>query len=259
MAERYRAENVTCTLSGRTLIDDVSLSLSQGEMVALIGPNGAGKSTLLRLLTGYLKPDGGRCVLAGKNLREWHPETLSRHRAVMRQHAQPGFDWPVDAIIGMGRAPWSRQPEESIVREVMALTGCLPLAGRRYNALSGGEQQRVQLARALAQLWRDGSPRGWLFLDEPTSALDLYHQQHLLRLLKSLTLKGHLHVCVVLHDLNLAALWADRILLLHGGRLVSHGTPGEVLQADALARWYGAQVHVGSHPVHAAPQVFLAP
>ncbi|ELW1645770.1 heme ABC transporter ATP-binding protein [Enterobacter oligotrophicus] len=259
MAERYTAENVSCTLSGRTLIDDVSLSLSQGELVALIGPNGAGKSTLLRLLTGYLKPASGRCLLAGKSLSEWHPETLSRYRAVMRQHTQLGFDWPVEGVIGMGRAPWGRQPDRSIVHDVMQLTGCLPLAGRQYNALSGGEQQRVQLARALAQIWRDGAPRGWLFLDEPTSALDLYHQQHLLRLLKSLTRQGHLHVCVVLHDLNLAALWADRIMLLHNGRMVSHGTPEQVLQADVLARWYGAQVHVGRHPSHTAPQVFLAP
>lgn len=141
----------------------------------------------------------------------------------------------------------------------MAITGCLPLAGRRYWALSGGEQQRIQLARALAQLWCDGAPRGWLFLDEPTSALDLFHQQHLLRLMKTLTRRGHLHVCVVLHDLNLAALWADRILLLHNGRLVSRGTPEDVLQAGTLARWYGAQVLVGNHPAHAVPQVFLAP
>ena len=197
MAERYTAENLTFTRSGRTLTDNVSLSLSQGELVTLIGPNGAGKSTLLRLLTGYLKPDSGGCSLAGTALDEWHPQTLSRYR--------------------------------------------------------------VQLARALAQLWRDGTPRGWLFLDEPTSALDLYHQQHLLRLLKSLTRQGHLHACVVLHDLNLAALWSDRILLLHNGRIVSQGIPETVLQADALARWYGAQVHVGRHPAHAAPQVFLAP
>ena len=141
----------------------------------------------------------------------------------------------------------------------MAITGCLPLAGRRYWALSGGEQQRIQLARALAQLWCDGAPRGWLFLDEPTSALDLFHQQHLLRLMKTLTRRGHLHVCVVLHDLNLAALWADRILLLHNGRLVARGAPEDVLQAGTLARWYGAQVLVGSHPAHAVPQVFLAP
>jgi iron complex transport system ATP-binding protein len=119
----------------------------------------------------------------------------------------------------------------------MQITGCLPLTGRQFAALSGGEQ-RVQLARALAQLWCDDEPGGWLFLDEPTSALDLYHQQHLLRLLKTLTGRGKLHVCVVLHDLNLAALWADRVVLLHNGQIVSHGTPEQVLQADTLAHWY---------------------
>lgn len=187
MAERYCAEKIFFHAGQRTLIDDVSLTLSQGELVALIGPNGAGKSTLLRLLTGYLKPASGRCTLAGTPLADWPPDTLARYRAVMRQNTQPGFDWPVDAVVGMGRAPWTRSPEASVVEEVMAITGSLPLAGRRYSTLSGGEQQRIQLARALAQLWCDGAPRGWLFLDEPTSALDLYHQQHLLRLMKSLT------------------------------------------------------------------------
>ena len=259
MAERYCAENIVFHAGQRTLIDDVSLTLSQGELVALIGPNGAGKSTLLRLLTGYLKPASGRCSLAGTPLTAWPPDRLSRYRAVMRQNTQLGFDWPVEAVIGMGRAPWTRRPEASVSEEVMAISGCLPLAGRQFAALSGGEQQRVQLARALAQLWCDGTPRGWLFLDEPTSALDLYHQQHLLRLLSSLTRRGHLHVCVVLHDLNLAALWADRILLLHNGKMVAQGAPEAVLQADTLTRWYGAQVQVGRHPAHAAPQVFLAP
>ncbi|MFP2786269.1 heme ABC transporter ATP-binding protein [Enterobacter ludwigii] len=259
MAERYRAERLVYQVGQRTLINDVSLALSPGEMVALIGPNGAGKSTLLRLLTGYLTPSDGQCSLAGTPLEAWHPQKLSRRRAVMRQNTQLGFDWPVDAVVGMGRAPWTRYPEAPVVEAVMAITGCLPLADRHFSALSGGEQQRIQLARALAQLWHDGGPRGWLFLDEPTSALDLYHQQHLLRLLKSLTRQGDFHVCVVLHDLNLAALWADRILLLHNGTLVSQGTPETVLQDDALARWYGAQVYVGPHPVHASPQVFLAP
>lgn len=259
MAERFLARHLGYDLSGRRLIDDVSLTLSQGEMVALIGPNGAGKSTLLRLLTGYRRPDRGECLLAGKALQAWQPQRLSRYRAVMRQHSRLSFAWPVEAVIGMGRAPWGHRPAPSLIHDVMQLTGCLPLAGRDYNALSGGEQQRVQLARALAQLWHDDGPRGWLFLDEPTSALDLYHQQHLLRLLRALTRRGHLHVCVVLHDLNLAALWADRILLLHHGRLVAEGSPGAVLQADALERWYGAQVHVGPHPAHGVPQVFLTP
>ena len=147
----------------------------------------------------------------------------------------------------------------AVLAAVMAVTGCDGLAGRRYPGLSGGEQQRVQLARCLAQLWRDGAPQGWLFLDEPTSALDLYYQQHLLRLLKRLTAGGQLHVCVVLHDLNLAALWADRILLLHQGNLVAQGTPQEVIQQPVIHRWYGADVRLVQHPDNAVPQVYLAP
>lgn len=259
MAEHFVAEGLHYRVAGRSVIDDVSLALAKGELVALIGPNGAGKSTLLRLLTGFLKPIAGRCVLAGKALNEWHTQTLSRHRAVMRQQTQLGFDWPVEAVIAMGRAPWTPRSEPRLIAQVMEMTGCTPLAGRQYAALSGGEQQRVQLARALAQLWCDGAPRGWLFLDEPTSALDLYHQQHLLRLLKTLVASGELHVCIVLHDLNLAALWADRIVLLHNGRLVSQGTPESVLRTDDLMRWYGAEVHVGYHPANASPHVFLAP
>ncbi|SFD87223.1 ABC transporter [Kosakonia radicincitans] len=157
----------------------------------------------------------------------------------------------------MGRAPWGSQREADVVREVLTLTGCDELAHRRYATLSGGEQQRVQLARCLAQLWRDSAPEGWLFLDEPTSALDLYHQQQLLRLLKKLTASGKLHVCVVLHDLNLAALWADRILLLHKGRLVAQGSPQQVIQTPVIAQWYGADVQVSAHPGGDAPHVFL--
>ncbi|MDW2643458.1 heme ABC transporter ATP-binding protein [Citrobacter sp. HN-141] len=259
MTEHFIAQGLHYRLAGRSVIDDVALKLAKGELVALIGPNGAGKSTLLRLLTGFLKPTAGHCLLDGKSLADWSTQTLSRHRAVMRQQTQVGFDWQTEAVIAMGRAPWSQHPEHELIAQVMAITGCTPLAGRQYAALSGGEQQRVQLARALAQLWCDAEPRGWLFLDEPTSALDLYHQQHLLRLLKALTASGKLHVCIILHDLNLAALWADRIILLHQGRIVSQGAPDAVLQADDLMRWYGAQVHVGQHPANASPQVFLAP
>lgn len=211
MAERYCAENLVFHAGQRTLIDDVSLTLSQGELVALIGPNGAGKSTLLRLLTGYLTPASGRCSLAGTPLADWPTETLARYRAVMRQNTHPGFDWPVETVVGMGRAPWTRSPEASVVEEVMAITGCLPLAGRRYSALSGGEQQRIQLARALAQLWCDGTPRGWLFLDEPTSALDLFHQQHLLRLMKTLTRRG----------ISTSAWFCTILIWRHCGRIVS--------------------------------------
>ncbi|HBY4702054.1 TPA: ATP-binding cassette domain-containing protein, partial [Klebsiella pneumoniae] len=187
------------------------------------------------------------------------PEALSRRRAVMLQRTALQADWTVETVIAMGRSPWGATADPAVLAAVMAVTGCDGLAGRRYPGLSGGEQQRVQLARCLAQLWRDGAPQGWLFLDEPTSALDLYYQQHLLRLLKRLTAGGQLHVCVVLHDLNLAALWADRILLLHQGHLVAQGTPQEVIQQPVIHRWYGADVRLVQHPDNAVPQVYLAP
>ena len=255
MAEHLIAEDLTFA----PVLRRISLALEPGEMVALIGPNGAGKSTLLRLLSGYLTPDSGRCTLDGQPLQAWSPAALSRRRAVMRQQSQLGFDWPVEHIVAMGRAPWPERDRQNIVTRVMALTGCTPLHGRRYNTLSGGEQQRVQLARALAQLWVNDAPEGWLFLDEPTSALDLYHQQHLLRLLKKLTRPGRLHVCAVLHDLNLAALWADRLLLMYRGEIVAGGTAHEVLQSETIQRWYGAEVETGRHPQSSAPQVFLSP
>ncbi|CAI8724479.1 heme ABC transporter ATP-binding protein [Kosakonia quasisacchari] len=254
------AAHLRLNAGSRRLIDDVSLTLTSGEKVALIGPNGAGKSTLLRLLTGFLPAAAGECHLEGKPLKAWTPQALSRRRAVMLQQTTLGFDWPVDAIIAMGRAPWGQHQvrEREIVQQVVTLTGCDALRGRRYVTLSGGEQQRVQLARCLAQLWHHDGPEGWLFLDEPTSALDLYHQQQVLRLLKRLTFSGKLHVCAVLHDLNLAALWADRILLLHQGKLVAQGTPEQVIQTPLIAQWYGAEVEVSQHPGVNTPQVFLS-
>ena len=257
MAERYCAENMVFHAGQRTLIDDVSLTLSQGELVALIGPNGAGNRPCYACLPAISNPRADGAVWRERRLRP-PPDRLSRYRAVMRQNTQLGFDWPVEAVIGMGRAPWTRRPEASVIEEVMAISGCLPLAGRQFAALSGGEQQRVQLARALAQLWCDGAPRGWLFLDEPTSALDLYHQQHLLRLLSSLTRRG---ICM--------SVWCCTISIWRRcGRIGSccyitakwslrgpgGGSAGRY--ADALVRRAGAG---GRHPAHAAPQVFLVP
>ena len=221
------AQQLRYRLGERRLIHDVSLSIASGEMVAIIGPNGAGKSTLLRLLTGYLQPDCGECRLLERPLELWTPEQLARVRAVMRQHSELAFPFSVEEVVAMGRAPHGMRDAAQAVQAVMAQTDCLSLAAR------------------------------WLFLDEPTSALDLYHQQHTLRLLHDLTRRQPLAVCCVLHDLNLAALYADRILLLHQGRLVADGTPAEVLQAETLTRWYQADLGVMAHPESATPQVYL--
>jgi len=257
MADLLTASGLSYQLGQRWLIEDITLSLRPGELVSLIGPNGAGKSTLLRLLTGFYHPQRGSCTLKGKSLSAWSPAHLSQQRAVMRQQSSMAFPLSVAEVVAMGRAPWPGKPKKTIVHEVMTLTGCADLAARDYLQLSGGEQQRVQLARALAQLWQEDGPRGWLFLDEPTSALDLYHQQHLLRLLSQLTQRHPLSVCCVLHDLNLASLWSDRVMLLAQGKLVAEGTPAGVLDEETLTRWYHADVMVHPHLTEGVPQVSM--
>ncbi|CNI25429.1 hemin importer ATP-binding subunit [Yersinia aldovae] len=256
-AALLEANQLSYQVQGRKLINDVSLQIASGEMVAIIGPNGAGKSTLLRLLTGYLSPSEGECRLLGKTLNRWQPQALARTRAVMRQYSDLAFPFSVSEVIQMGRSPYGVVHNRQALEEVMAQTDCLSLAQRDYRALSGGEQQRVQLARVLAQLWQSEPTPRWLFLDEPTSALDLYHQQHTLRLLRQLTQQEPLAVCCVLHDLNLAALYADRILLLAQGELVACGTPEDVLNAETLTRWYQADLGISRHPEKPLPQIYL--
>lgn len=251
------AEDLVFMADGCKIIDRISLTLKCGEFVAIIGPNGAGKSSLLRLLTGYLQPQMGECCLLGRRYSDWPPEQLAYYRAVMCQHSNLVFPFTVHEVVAMGRSIHTSQDDEQIISSVMAQTECTDLAERDYRTLSGGEQQRVQLARALAQLWQPISKPAWLFLDEPTSALDLYHQQHTLRLLKKLTRTQSLSVCCVLHDLNLAALYADRILLLYQGKLVEHGPPEQVLTAEKLAYWYQAEIDVHVHPNSGLPQIFL--
>ncbi|MFP1812963.1 heme ABC transporter ATP-binding protein [Lonsdalea quercina] len=251
------AHRISYRSGGRQLLSDVSLTLAPGELTTVIGPNGAGKSTLLRLLTGFFAPSEGECRLNGRPMVEWTPNVLARQRAVMRQDSVLQAPFRVEEVVAMGRSPWPSDATERVLDEILALTDCEMLRGRLYPQLSGGEQQRVRLARSLAQLWRPDGIAGWLFLDEPTSALDLYHQQQLLRLLKMLTSTGKLAVCCVLHDLNLASLWSDKIVLLHDGRIVAEGVPEGVITQPAIERWYQADVVVSPHHETATPQVSL--
>lgn len=251
--------NLSYRIGNKTIIDDVSISFNTGELVAIIGPNGAGKSSLLRLLTGYTTPTKGECYFKEKAYSQWNNQKLAQHRAVMRQSSQLSFSFSVEDVVAMGRAPHGLQDKQKAIDIALSQTDCLKFKERDYRQLSGGEQQRVQLARVLAQLWHPTPQQAALFLDEPTSALDLYHQQQSLRLLKGLTQSQDLMACCVLHDLNLAALYADRILLLHHGKLVCQGTPCEVLTQENIQKWYGAEVNVDIHPELAQPQVFLRP
>ena len=241
MVDEYCAQGLSLHLGKRQIIDNVSVALRGGEMTALIGPNGAGKSTLLRLLTGYLTPDSGTRHLAGKPLEAWSPEALSRRRAVMLQRTALQADWTVETVIAMGRSPWGATADPAVLAAVMAVTGCDGLAGRRYPGLSGGEQQRVQLARCLAQLWRDGAPQGWLFLDEPTSALDPELVGEVLDVIKKLARSGTTLV-VVTHEIGFAREVADQVVFMVDGRIVEQGSSDEVL----------------NHPQHPRTRQFLS-
>lgn len=252
------AEHLTFGYGNRTLINDVSLNIKTGEIVIIIGPNGAGKSTLLRLLTGYQKPLSGECYLLNQPLSQWSAKQLAKIRTVMIQQNQLSFPFKVKEVVAMGRAPYGKIHYIEAINETMEQTDCLKLADRDYRSLSGGEQQRVQLARVLAQLWQPEPTKKLLFLDEPTSALDLYHQQHTLRLLKQLASQQQLAVCCILHDLNLAALYADKILLLSQGEIVVQGTPAEVLTMENINRWYGVELGIYPHPDNSlVPQIYL--
>ncbi|MEY1580305.1 heme ABC transporter ATP-binding protein [Providencia manganoxydans] len=251
------ARHLGFQIGDKTLIDDISLSIQQHEMVAIIGPNGAGKSTLLKLLTGYSAPTQGKCLLEGLDLRDWQHRALAKKRAVMKQQSNLSFAFTVEDVVAMGRSPHGSEHKQQAIEEVLTQTDCLELRQRDFRQLSGGEQQRVQLARVLAQVWQPTPQPVCLFLDEPTSALDLYHQQHSLRLLHQLTRERPIGVCCVLHDLNLTALYADRIYLIHQGKLVAGGTPEQVLTEENLTLWYKADLGIITHPETTTPHVYL--
>lgn len=240
------AESVHLERGGRVLLDSVSLELRAGEVLALLGPNGAGKSTLLSLLSGDVDPDRGRVVFGGEPLSAWSLTELSRRRSVLLQDNQLLFPFTVLQVVEMGRAPWRRTPLEeednSAISEAIEAADIAHLGTRRVPSLSGGERARTAFARIMA------GRTGVLMLDEPTAALDLGHQEAVLGLARERALAGDA-VLVVLHDLNLAAAYADRIALLREGALVACDAPEAVLTEGILSNVYRTPVEVIPHPV----------
>lgn len=239
------ARGATVRLGGRTVLDAVDLALVPGEVLALVGPNGAGKSTLLAALAADTPLTSGTVRIAGRPAAAWTARELATRRAVLPQAAALAFPFTVEEVVRMGRAPWAGTPreddDEGAVREAMAATEVTDFAARPFSALSGGERARVALARVLAQR----APL--LLLDEPTAALDLRHQELVLRLCRERAATGDA-VAVVLHDLALAAAYADRIALLDTARLARVGPPTEVLHPQLLSRVYQHPVEVVPHP-----------
>nr|WP_221277107.1 heme ABC transporter ATP-binding protein [Deinobacterium chartae] len=252
--------DLSYTVSGRRLLDAIELELRAGELLVIVGCNGAGKSTLLKHISGELGRREG-IALFGQDLRRWNPGELARKRAVLPQSTALSFAYEVLEVVLLGRIPHQRRQTETREDREIALrclerVGLAAYAGRNYLTLSGGEQQRVHLARVLAQL--EGTPgERLLMLDEPTSSLDLAHQHQVLRIARSLCQEG-VGVLAVLHDLNLASQYADKVLVLGGGKVLAHGTPFEVLTPTILEEAFGHPVLVTRHPCLACPLVVSA-
>ncbi|ARQ71055.1 ABC transporter ATP-binding protein [Streptomyces marincola] len=235
-----RAERVSRSAGGRLILDGVDLALRPGRTTGVLGPNGSGKSTLLRLLAGILSPAHGVVTLDGRPIGELPRRAVARRVAVVEQQADTQVELTVTDVVRLGRVPHRRPwapasaADERAVRTALAQAGLTGHAERAWHTLSGGERQRVQIARALAQEPRE------LLLDEPTNHLDIQHQLDLLALVAALPLT----TVVALHDLNLAAMYCDDLLVLRQGRVVARGTPGDVLTEDLIAHVYRVRADV---------------
>jgi iron complex transport system ATP-binding protein len=236
MTAAIETSGLSVRVGAKALIDDVSLSIASGETVALVGPNGAGKSTLLRALSGEIAPSGGAIKLRGNDPRAYRPQVLALHRAVLSQHVNVAFPFSVGEVVRMGAGETRGPAVETMAESALAEVDMGHMRDRIIGTLSGGEQQRVHLARVLVQLGCGETKfgPGVLLLDEPTASLDLCHQLDLLTIIKRCTERGTT-VITIMHDLNLATLFARRIVALHNGRIARDGTPESTITDDMLA------------------------
>ena len=244
-APLLQVHNIAFSYGQKMLFQELSLHLNSGEMVGLLGPNGSGKTTLLRLLSGVLQPQHGQIFLAGRNLRNWGRRGVARRIALVPQELHMPFAFTVEHMVSLGRTPFVKPflgsrtlQDQRIVQEAIEITGIAPLVGHIFNELSGGEQQRVMIAMALAQ------QPSVLLLDEPTSHLDIKYQIETLELIQKLNTERGVTVIAAMHDLNLASRYFSRLLLFQRG-IVADAGPAEVLEPGLLSRVYGIDVRVG--------------
>ncbi|MEX2489675.1 MAG: heme ABC transporter ATP-binding protein [Pseudomonadales bacterium] len=231
-------------VQGKQLLDHVDLCLEPGRVVGVIGANGAGKTSLLKLASAELSPTSGEARLDRASLKTCTRESLARQIAVLPQHSMLDFPFRVDEVLHMGRIPHmtGQSVDAAIVDEVSKIMQLQAFAYRTYTTLSGGERQRVQIGRVLCQVW-DVVQGAYLLFDEPTAPLDLAHQLTFLSLVKELAQKGA-GILLILHDINLAARFADEIILLKEGRVLANGQPDAVLTADNIRAGFGVEVEL---------------
>ena len=251
------ARDLTVRIGDKTLIQDVSLTIAPGEILAVVGPNGAGKSTLLNVLCGEMQSADGTVLIENQPLTGWNKRELAKRRAVLPQRSSLTFGFTAQEVVLMGRTPHLSGGESREVAEAMQMTRTTHLAERTYTTLSGGEQQRVQLARVLTQIWNNDYTR-YLLLDEPTNNLDLSHQHATLSIARQFAERG-VGVLTVLHDLNLAAQYADRILVMKAGQVQAEGIPHAVLTPQTIRDTFGLPVMVQAHPCFDCPLIIPMP
>ena len=241
------------------LLSDVSLAVAAGEILAIIGPNGAGKTSLIKALTGAVQPDSGSVCLNGQPLASYPTLNLARTVAVLPQQSLLEFPFTATEVVQLGRTPHATgaQADAAIVQAALASMDSSHLSRRLYTQLSGGEKQRVQLARVLAQIWPEAGARPKLLvLDEPTTALDVAHQQLLMQTLQALAAQG-ITVVLTVHDFNLAARYADTLLALSGGRVAACGPPAQVLTQSLMQQLFAVHTRIIHHPQSGRPVVLF--
>ncbi|MFC3075402.1 heme ABC transporter ATP-binding protein [Shinella pollutisoli] len=253
-----RARNLTVSLSGKTIVHGVSLEAKAGALTAIVGPNGSGKTTTMKALAGELSSTG-EIAINGHDVRRLEPWQLAVKRAVLPQAATIAFPFTVREIVRLGLSVGPNRHAEridAITAEALAAVDLAGFAGRLYQELSGGEQQRVQLARVLSQIWEpvlDGEPC-FLMLDEPVSALDIRHQLTIMQLARRYCAGGG-GVVAVMHDLNLTAMFADHMVMMRGGRIELAGPPAEVMTDDAMETVFGCRMRINTVPAPGIPFV----
>ncbi|MBZ9654434.1 heme ABC transporter ATP-binding protein [Phyllobacterium lublinensis] len=251
--------DVCVHLGKRTIIDRASFIAEAGQFTIIVGPNGSGKTTLMRALSGDL-PFTGHISINGRELTRLKLWEMAAMRAILPQTTSLSFPFTVREIVKLGltsgRSGAARRGMDSLPDEALQMVDLAGFGGRFYQELSGGEQQRVQLARVLCQVWQpvlDGQPR-FLFLDEPVSSLDIKHQLIIMEIARSFAERGG-GVIAILHDLNLTSMYADRVVVMHGGHADCVGTPNEVLTDERILRVYECALKVGALPASHIPFV----
>lgn len=253
------ARGVSFAYSDSFALQEIDLALEPGEMVGLVGPNGSGKSTLLKLCAGLLAPTRGEVRLGGRDLRKLSRRQIAQQVALVPQYFHIPLSFTVQEVVMLGRTPFLHPFEEDgrehrqVVTEAMEQVGIAHLEGRFFNELSGGERQKATLALALAQ-----QPR-LLLLDEPVAHLDIRYQVEIMEVVRHLNQVRGFTVLGVMHDLNLAALYFPRLILLKEGRIFAQGTPSQVLTPEILAQAFSAMVRVETHPTYPVPHIIILP